>query len=94
MKAKRAADVRKFTDIPNIGPAMMRDFMQLGMKSPEELKGQNALKMYESMCRISGTRQDPCVLDTYLAAVDFMNGAPPRPWWHYTEQRKKRYPAL
>jgi hypothetical protein len=31
------------------------------------------------------------VLDTFLAAVDFMRGAEPRPWWAYTAQRKALY---
>jgi hypothetical protein len=28
------------------------------------------------------------VLDTFIAAVRFMEGAPPHPWWHYTAERK------
>ena len=36
-------------------------------------------------------RQDPCVLDTFMAATDFMRGAQPTPWWHYTAQRKQTY---
>jgi hypothetical protein len=94
MKARLATEVKTFTDIPNIGPAMVRDFAQLGIKKPQDLKKQDPFKMYEKMCRVSGVRQDPCVLDTYLAAVDFMNGAPPHPWWHYTKGRKKNYPDI
>jgi hypothetical protein len=28
------------------------------------------------------------VLDTFMAATDFMAGAAPAPWWKYTAQRK------
>jgi hypothetical protein len=28
------------------------------------------------------------VLDTFMAATDFMRGAPAAPWWSYTAQRK------
>jgi hypothetical protein len=28
------------------------------------------------------------VLDTFMAATDFMGGAAPAPWWSYTAQRK------
>ena len=94
MKARTAAEVKKFTDIPNIGPAMVRDFEQLGLKMPKDLKRKDAFRLYEKMCQISGTRQDPYVLDTYMAAIDFMNGAPARPWWHYTKTRKKEHPTL
>jgi hypothetical protein len=34
------------------------------------------------------------VLDTFIAACEFMRGAPPTPWWHYTAQRKRRYGAV
>ena len=91
MKAASAAEVKDFKNIPNIGPAMVRDFHRLGLKTPKDLKKKDPLKLYKEMCRISGTRQDPCVLDTYMAAIDFMNGASARPWWQYTKIRKDRY---
>ncbi|MCK7491764.1 MAG: helix-hairpin-helix domain-containing protein [Comamonadaceae bacterium] len=34
------------------------------------------------------------MLDTFIAAVDFMRGADPRPWWSYTAERKLRYGAI
>ncbi|MEN9920153.1 MAG: Mitomycin resistance protein McrB [Candidatus Parcubacteria bacterium] len=70
---------------------MVRDFTLLGLKSPSELKKQDPYKLYQKICKVSGVRQDPCVLDTYMAALDFMNGAPARPWFYYTKERKKRY---
>lgn len=94
MKAKTASAVKTFKDIPNIGPAMVRDLVLLGLKKPQDLKNHDPLKLYKKMCRVSGVRQDPCVLDTYMAAVDFMNGAPPHPWWHYTKERKKKHPSI
>ena len=39
------------------------------------------------------TRQDPCVLDTFISAVRFIEEAPARPWWSYTAERKKKFPA-
>ena len=45
-------------------------------------------------CVATATRQDPCVLDTFLAVVDFMNGHPPRAWWEFTPERKKRFPDV
>ena len=93
-KATHARDVKKFTDIPNVGKAMERDFLFLGLKTPTDLKKQDAWKLYQKMCRQSGERQDPCVLDTYLAVIDFMNGAPVRPWFAYTKGRKQKYSNL
>ena len=46
--------------------------------------------MYDNLCRSTGQRHDPCLLDTFVAAVDYANGAPPRPWWEYSRERKAR----
>lgn len=39
MKAKTAEQARILTDIPNIGPAMVRDFTKIGINSPTDLVG-------------------------------------------------------
>jgi hypothetical protein len=94
MKAVHASSVTRFTDIPNVGPRIAADFATLGIKKPADLAGKDALNLYMKLCTRTGTRYDPCVLDTFMAAVDFMNGAPAHPWWHYTPERKIRYPKI
>ncbi len=88
MKAETSSQVKTFTDIPNVGPAMARDFVLLGIKTPSELKRKNPYTMYRELCIKMRVRQDPCVLDTFIAVVDFMHGAPARPWYFYTKERK------
>lgn len=89
-KARTAADVRRFTDIPNVGPATAGDFRTLGIASPQALAGLDAYALYADLCARTGTCHDPCVIDVFLAAIDFMEGAPAQPWWAYTEARKRR----
>lgn len=93
-KAASAAECERFEQIPNIGKAMAEDFRQLGFVHPRELAGQDPLALYQRMCRLSGQRQDPCVLDTYMAAVEFMEGGPAKAWWAFTAERKRRFPDL
>ncbi len=94
MKAAHASDVKSFTDIPNIGRAMAADFKLLGIKTPAELAKQDAFALYQRLGTLTKSRQDPCVLDTFMAAVDFMQGATARPWWHYTPERKRVHSQL
>jgi len=94
MKKLVVTEVKIFTDIPNVGPAIARVFRRINIKSPIDLKGKNPYALYRRLCKITGTRYDPCVLDTFMAVVDFMNGARPKPWWSYTKLRKKQYPNL
>lgn len=83
--------MRRFTDLPNIGPAMARDFACLGYDHPQQLVGADPLALYASLCETSGRYQDPCVLDTLMSVTDFLGGGKARPWWHYTAERKRRY---
>jgi hypothetical protein len=83
--------LRTLTDLPNIGPAMARDLKLIGIASPHQLNGKDPLKLYETLCRKTGARQDPCVLDVFISITRFMNGDEPQPWWHYTEERKRLY---
>lgn len=94
MKAITAPDVKTFRDIPNIGPAMEKDFALLGIKTPAALAKQDPYKLYKKINVLTNSRVDPCVLDTYMAAIDFMNGAKAAPWWKYTKERKRMYPKL
>jgi hypothetical protein len=91
MKARTSREVTKFSDIPNVGPRIARDFFLLGIREPHELKKEDPFTLYKKLERVTGVRQDPCVLDTYMAVIDFMNGAKARSWFSYTKERKKRY---
>ena len=93
-KAASAADCQRLEQLPNIGPAMAADLRALGIQHPAELAQRDAFALYQSLCSLSGKRQDPCVLDTFMAATAFMGGAAPRPWWDYTAERKTRYGAV
>lgn len=45
--------------------------------------------MYEALCKATGARHDPCVIDVFMSAVRYMEGAEPLPWWSYTAERKR-----
>jgi hypothetical protein len=94
MKAQLAEQALKLAHIPNIGPAMVEDFKRLGIDRPAQLVGADPLLLYQRLCELTAARHDPCVLDTFISAVRFMEGAPPHQWWHYTAERKLRHPDL
>ena len=90
-KAAHAAECTRLEQLPNIGPSLAADLRDVGITQPHDLVGKDAYALYRQLCQLRGTRQDPCVLDTFMAAVDFMSGAAPQPWWSYTAERKQRY---
>ena len=87
-KAATAAECKTLEQLPNIGPSLAADLRLIGIEEPRQLRGKDAFVLYQKLCAATGQRQDPCVLDTFMAATDFMAGAPAAPWWKYTPQRK------
>jgi hypothetical protein len=83
----------RLDDIPNVGPAVAADLRRLGIMTPAELLGRDPYAMYDDLCRITGQRHDPCLLDTFIAAVRYMAGEPKKPWWKYTVERKRELAA-
>jgi hypothetical protein len=79
------------TDLPNIGPSLAEELRAIGILSPDDLRGRDPWELYRALCAETGSRQDPCVLDVFMAITDFMNGGEPRVWWAYTAERKRRY---
>jgi hypothetical protein len=93
-KVERAVEAIWFEDLPNVGKRVAEDFKKLGLSGPQQLKGKDPFKLYERLCRITRLRQDPCLLDTFIAAVYFMDRGIARPWWSFSADRKKKYPCL
>jgi len=81
--------VHGLTDLPNVGPATAKDFERLGIRSPQQLAGADPVALYRQLCEVTGVHHDPCTLDVFMAAVDFMNGGQPQSWWAFTERRKQ-----
>lgn len=96
-KATHETDRDQITDfcqIINVGPATKGDFDVLGIQTPQDLIDKDPVEMYTRLCEITKIRHDPCMLDVFMAAVDYMNGNPPKAWWKYTAERKKIYSAI
>ena len=83
------SDVKELEDLPNVGPATAADFRLLGIKRPQQLVGKDPYKLYEKLCKLTGVRHDPCVIDVFIAATRFMGGEKATPWWTYTAERKR-----
>ena len=89
MKNPDRKTVSQLEALPNIGPAMANDLRLLGIQHPQQLIGKNAYQMHRELCKRTNTKHDPCVIDIFLAVVDFMEGGDPAPWWHFTKERKE-----
>lgn len=91
-----------FQTLGSVGRETARDLVRLGFRRISDLKRQDPRTLYERMCRLTRTRQDPCVEDAFRCAIaqarDPMLPAPLRNWWSWTPVRGRpmsaRPPAL
>ena len=89
LKSPDRKTVTELTLLPNIGQAMAEDLRLVGIQQPQDLIGKDAYELFSNLCKQTARQHDPCVIDVFLAAVDFMEGADAAPWWNYTAERKK-----
>ena len=85
-------ETRRLQDLISVGPAMLRDFELLGIRSVAQLARRDPWHMYETICERTGKAQDICCLDVYRAAVaqarDPQLAAEKCQWWYWSRQRK------
>jgi hypothetical protein len=83
---------RQLADLISIGPAMLRDFELLRIRSVAQLARQNPRRLYDKLGRVAGQHQDICVLDAFCAAV--AQARNPKlavekcQWWYWSKKRK------
>ncbi len=85
-------DERQLSDLISVGPAMLRDFELLGVRTVPQLARQHPGKMYQKLCRITGEKLDICVQDVFSAAVAQARNprfpAEQGRWWYWSRKRK------
>jgi hypothetical protein len=83
----------RLEDIPYVGKAIAGDLRYLGIEAPRDLSGKDPFALYDTLCQRTGVRHDPCLLDTFIAAVRYVEGGPKLPWWAFTAERKRTLAA-
>jgi hypothetical protein len=86
----RVAPRDELLALRNIGPAMRRDLRLLGVGSVRQLARCSPERLYRRLEQLTGKRQDPCVLDTFAAAIHQARTGEARPWWEFSRQRKRQ----
>ncbi len=87
-------DGRTLADLGSVGPAMLRDFECLGVRTLAQLARRNPERLYEELCRRTGQSHDICCLDVFRCAVAQARNprlpAGQAQWWYWSRLRKAR----
>ncbi len=77
----------------NIGKAIRADLALLGVDTVGELARCEADALFLDLAAMTGTRHDPCVHDTFAAAIHQARTGEALDWWEFTPARKARQKA-
>jgi hypothetical protein len=76
--------------LPGIGPNLARDLRALGVRRVAELQRRDPERLYDTLNRLRGRRQDPCVLYAFRCAAYAARTSRPRPellkWWNWKDR--------
>ncbi len=77
----------------NVGKAIRADLKLLGVDTVGELARCEADALYLDLATMTGSRHDPCVHDTFAAAIHQARTGEALGWWEFTPARKVRQKA-
>ncbi len=82
---------KEFQTIPGVGRKLAQDFVDLGYRNVEELRGRDPEAMYQDLCTLRGQHVDRCVLYVFRCAVYFAGNkahdSELLKWWNWKDRR-------
>ncbi|HET9151896.1 MAG TPA: DUF4332 domain-containing protein [Gemmatimonadales bacterium] len=90
MTKTRSTRRDELQSLPGVGPSIAQDLRDLGITSVAALARRNPERMYQALNRLTGVRQDPCVLYVFRCAVYCARTPKPAPalrqWWTWKDR--------
>lgn len=63
-------DERELKDLVSVGPATLKDFQILKIKTLADLRKADENKLYQKLCKATNAIHDPCVIDVFRCAIE------------------------
>jgi len=83
--------LRELRKIPGVGKSIAQDLLNLGYRSVQDLRDQNAEEMYQRLCEYQGVHVDRCMLYVFRCAVYYASNNEHDPellkWWNWKDAR-------
>jgi hypothetical protein len=88
-EATKEATLKDFQHIPGVGKSISQDLWNLGLRSVQDLKGQDPEELYHKICAYQGTQVDRCMLYVFRCAVYYASNEQHDPellkWWKWKD---------
>lgn len=87
---KKSKPKSELLNLMNVGPAMLKDLQILDIATIAQLRSKTPDHLYAKLQKITGTKHDPCVWDTFAAIIHEAKTGEKLPWWTYSKIRKSK----
>lgn len=82
--------LKELQKLPNVGPAVAQDLVNIGITKVEQLRGKDPEKLYAKMEKYEGRHIDRCMLYVLRSLVYMAETGDRRPgrvsWWHFKDR--------
>jgi hypothetical protein len=88
-RAKELYALAEFQSIPSLGIGFAKELISQGYFSFEQLRGKEAVELFNAYEKHCGCWADPCVEDSYRLLVHYIehqDGS--KRWWDFSKERK------
>ncbi len=83
--------LKQFQTIPGVGKSIAQDFFNIGLRSIDDLKGNDPEELYDQLCQYQGMHVDRCMLYVFRCAVYYASHSNHDPellkWWNWKDGR-------
>ena len=88
---ERTAILKELRVIPGVGKSIAEDLWDLGLRSVQDLKGQDPEELYVRLCAMQGAQIDRCMLYVFRCAVYYASHEQHDPellkWWNWKDKQ-------
>jgi hypothetical protein len=81
--------LKELQKLPNVGPAIAKDLVSLGIKRVEDLKGKDPDALYKKLEKLAGAHIDRCMLYVLRSLVYIAKTGERNPkkvaWWFFKD---------
>lgn len=89
----KQATLKEFQHVPGVGKSIAVDLWNLGLRSIQDLKDQDAQYLYDRLCILQGGHVDRCMLYVLRCAVYYASNenhdAELLKWWNWKDKMSK-----
>jgi len=86
--------LKALQQIPGVGGKTAEDLLAIGVRSVQDLNGQDPTELYRTLCDRKGLPVDRCMLYVFRCAVYYASNTSHDPellkWWNWKDEDTRR----